>query len=355
MEIKILDSIIHGSLKPWMIDATNTRRFTELLKAAKAASTKTNSELQSQLFVLLTDFPDLQKVLSAEAPADVPVQQLLFNSQLPKYKDSVTQFYYFIITTETLRVFNSVLQQAANWTDLVDIRYQIGKTLTNIRVLAKQVTTELKEQGFTTVPDENSNHIHYTLHYHKHCLIHLYFSLQKSFENSLQQLTTLDDFYVLDLELPLSAVEQIEFIPPPVAVDVESNEYNGSQEGISFGFKDDLQKLKPVVNRLCFQITLLNEDVCTADDFIKVLTAKNILPGATKIQIGCETKHFRYCIDKFQPYFTELTLANIEKSQVFYSKKDTLIKANNLSASGSKNKLEPKEKATIDKIFKHLQ
>jgi hypothetical protein len=38
MEVKVLDSIMHGVLKPWKLDTTNTRRFTELVKAAKAAS-----------------------------------------------------------------------------------------------------------------------------------------------------------------------------------------------------------------------------------------------------------------------------------------------------------------------------
>lgn len=106
---------------------------------------------------------------------------------------------------------------------------------------------------------------------------------------------------------------------------------------------------------MCYQIDLLNEDVTSADELIKAFTAKSILPGAVKIQLGCETKHFRYCIDKFMPFFNNLTLANIEKSKIFYSKKDTLIKANNLSASSSKNKIEPKESANIDKIFKQLQ
>jgi len=68
-----------------------------------------------------------------------------------------------------------------------------------------------------------------------------------------------------------------------------------------------------------------------------------------------ETRLFRYTIDKFQPYFNGLSLANIAKSKLFYSKKDTLITANNLSASNSKSKIDPKEKSTIDKIFKQMQ
>jgi hypothetical protein len=160
---------------------------------------------------------------------------------------------------------------------------------------------------------------------------------------------------VLDLEELLSTVQQLEYVGPPAADEKGSPEYNGNQEAIHFGFKDDITKLTTVVNQLCHQIELLNDDVTSADELIKALTAKSILPGAVKIQLGCETKHFRYCIDKFTPYFNTLSLSNIEKSKIFYSKKDTLITANNLSASGSKNKIEPKEKANIDKIFKHLQ
>ena len=355
MEVKVLDSIMHGVLKPWKLDTTNTRRFTELVKAAKAASPSTNAELLSQLTALLVDYPSLQKIVADETIDNAPLQQLLYKTDLPKYKDAVTHFYYFIITGETLRVFNAVLQQAANWTELVDIRYQVGKTLTNVRVLAKQVTTELNEQGFTTVPDAQSSVVHFALHYLKHSLIQLYFSIQEQFKASLSQTTTIEDFYVLDLEEPLSTVQQLEYVGPPAPDEKGSTEYNGNQEAIHFGFKDDIAKLTTVVNQLCHQIELLNEDVTSADELLKVLISKSILPNSVKIQINCETKNFRYIVNKFKPYFHNLTLANIEKSQLFYSKSDNLITANNLSASNNKNAVEPKEKATIDKIFKQMQ
>jgi hypothetical protein len=355
MEVKILDSIMHGALKPWKLDTTNTRRFVELVKAAKAASPVTNADLHKQITALLTDFPTLEKLLPVASNTKDPLQPLQYKTDLPSYKDPVTNFYYFLITAETLRVYNAVLLQAATLTDLVDIQYQVGKVLNDVKVLAKQTAAELQEQGFTTTPDESSNHIHFALHYLKHSLILLYFSIQKAFEAQLQQTISLDDFYLLDLELPISAVQQIEYIGKPDADEEGNTEYNGNQDTVCFGFKDDVAKLTTVVNQLCYQIDLLNEDVTSADELIKAFTAKSILPGAVKIQLGCETKHFRYCIDKFMPYFNSLTLANIEKSKIFYSKKDTLIKANNLSASSSKNKIEPKESANIDKIFKQLQ
>ncbi|MCC6692860.1 MAG: hypothetical protein IT253_05625 [Chitinophagaceae bacterium] len=337
------------------MNTANTRRLTELVKSAKTVSPKNNADLLAQLTSLLSDYPDLQKIVETETVRDnTALKQPLFSIELPVPNDTVTRFYYLLIAADSLRIFNTVQQESSNWSELVDIRYQVNKTLTNIRVLAKQTASELIEQGFTTLPDEKSNHIHNTLYFLKHTLVALYFSVQESFKTNLKQVTTVEDFYILDLQEPLS--NMLPLIPVEQLTESETDDTAAiSQDKIHFGFKDDVGKLRTVINQLCFQIEYLNEDVTEADDLIKVLTAKNILPGSVKIQIGCETKHFRYTIDKFQPYFNSLTLANIAKSKLFYSKKDTLITANNLSASNSKSKIDPKEKATIDKIFKNLQ
>lgn len=348
MEIKILDSVLHGQLKPWKFNTTNTRRLVEVIKSAKADDNKI-----TRLQALLQDFPSLQKLITEQGiPSNL--QPLSFQPQLPAFKDPGTQFYFLLIIAEAQRIFDIMLHRSADWKEPVDIVYHVSKTLNNVKVLAVQSAEELKDRNLTTVPDEHCDLVHFALYYLKHNLIALYFSIQEVFKSHLQQPTSLDDFYLLDLQEPLANMLPLEFVGP-VKEDQEEQEYTDAQEKISFGFKDNVSKLKTVINQLCHQIELLNEDVTEADDLIKVLTAKNILPGAAKIQINCETKHFRYTIDKLKPYFNDLTLSNIEKSKVFYSKNDTLITANNLSASNSKGKIEPKEKSTIDKIFKQMQ
>ena len=351
MEVKILDSILHGSLKPWKIDTTNSRRFIGLVKAAKASTPTTNAELVKQLIELLSDFPAVRKLLNDEPKNPSTLQSLLFEIELPRYKDAVTNFYYLVITGETLRSYNTFLHQSESWTDLIDIRYQVGKTLTNVRVLAKQTGIELIEQGFTTHPDHQSEVTHFALYYLKNSLIQLYFSIQEHFRSSLESTISLEDFYLLDLEESNLNIIELK----PATKSSETGVEIPDQDRIWFGFRDDLTKLITVVNQLCFKIELLNEDVSSSEDLLKVFTSTNLTPGCIKIQLGCETKHFRYCFDKFKPYFNNLTLSNIERSKIFYSKQDILITANNLSVSSSKNKLEPKEKGTIDKIFKHLQ
>lgn len=352
MEVKVLDSIMHGVLKPWKLDTTNTRRFTELVKAAKAASLNTNAELLSQLTALLVDYPSLQKIVADETIGNEPLQQLLYKTDLPKYKDAATHFYYFIITGETLRIFNAVLQQAANWTELVNIRYQIGKTLTNVRVLAKQATTELNEQGFTTVPDAQSSVVHYALYYLKHSLIQLYFSIQEQFKARLSQTTTIEDFYLLDLEEPLTNIVYLKFVGQPTDSTQETNTNNSFQDKLSFGFTGDKDRLKAVIVQLCQKIELLNEDQTSSDTLFKIFTSRDLEAVTDKVYLGCETTQFRYIVDKLTPHFTNLKLKAIEKTGAFFSKNGTKITAQNLSAGKVDN---PKEKVTIDNILKQMQ
>lgn len=357
MELRIIDSILHGALKPWKFDIANKRRVIELLKSAKDIKGNSLADLYTQLSILLKDYPNLHKLV-----ANIPVNQkpaipLWYKATLPGFNDPVTNYYQLLITTETVRLFNEVIEHAATLPEKIDIQYQISKFLNSIKVLTKQTSDELLEQGYETIPDENSDHIHHTLYYLKYSLILLFFSIQTYFEDELPQIISEEDFYILDLEMPISLSRQqkIEYSGPSNKGKASSNEYAGQQDTISFGFKGEIEKLRVVVNKLCFDIELLNEDVTTADDLIKALTAKSFLPGATKIQLNCETKLFRKCIDKFKPHFGNLTLENIARSRIFYSKNDVLITANNLSSSGSKNKVEPKGSANIDKIFKHMQ
>jgi hypothetical protein len=347
MEIKILDKILHGRLKPWKFSIT-PRRLVDTIRAAK-----TQKDPIARLETLLQDFPLIKKIIADEGiPSNL--QPLCFQPQLPAFNDSATQYYSLLIDTEAQRIFNVMLQRSSAWELPVDVNYHVSDTLRNIKVLAFQSAEELNERNCTTVPGDQSDLIHFALYYLKHTLVALYFSIQEVFKDSLQQTISLDDFYLLDLQELLNTMLPLDFVAP-MKLEEDKPEYTGKQYKICFGFKDDVEKLRPVINQLCHQIELLNEDVTHADDLIKILTVKSFLPGAIKIQINCELKQFRYTIDKLQPYFNDLSLSNIERSQIFYSKKDTLITANNLSSSNSKGKIEPKEKSTIDKIFKQLQ
>lgn len=344
MELRILDSILHGVLKPWKLNTSNNKRFTELVKAAKRVKPATSRELHAQLYALLADFPTLQEVLEAEIPLDKKLQPLCFNINLPMYKNAVTNFYCLVITLETLRIYNRVFEYPKIYTNKIDFSFQIGKVMNYAKVLAEQASIEMDIMGFSGTPAqvEASD---YTVYFLKHSLIQLYFSIQEQFKDYLEETTTIEDFFILDLKEDLTAIVPLE------KMELSEQKEKSNTKKISFGFNEDVGKLRIVINQLCVKIELLNGDTST-DDMINILTTKNLLPGSVKIQIGCETVQFRYIIDKLKPYFSSLTPQNIEFAACFYSKKGTLIKAQNLYT----NKItHPKEKDKIDNIIKQLQ
>lgn len=203
MVVKILDSILHGDLKPWKIDASNQKRFTELVKTAGPVLPKTNAELQKQLIALFADYPKLQKILIEETPNNnAALQQHFFSIDIPKYNDPVTEFYHILITKEALRFFNHYLQQSEKWIDPVDIHFQVNSTLTNIRVLAKQTAEELKIRGFTSILESKSDYMHFALFTLKQILTALFFEVQERFATQLSQTTTEEFYYIHYLQEP---------------------------------------------------------------------------------------------------------------------------------------------------------
>jgi hypothetical protein len=352
MEVKLLDAILHGELKPWKLDASNTRRFTELVKAAKAASPTTTAELQKQLAILLADYPTLQKLLAVNSFADnTAVKMLLYKGEFPKYKDPITQYYFILIIALSLRFWNNFLKQSENWTHDTDIKYQVTKTLKGISVLTKQTATELHEQGFTTIPDEQSSFIHFALYYLKHSLIQLYFSIQESFKDSLVQVTTLEDFYLLDLEESKGMINELIKIDIVPSEEVKSIAQSGDKP-FSFGFKGDEAKLRNLISVLCTHKNLLDESVTKPDDFVKLLTTKDINDKDYKIQIGCETNLFQHVVDMLKFTSPKFNYANIGRCKYFTTKNGIPIQASLLSNSKSNNPLPKKTKEEINKIFK---
>lgn len=351
MEIKILDSILHGELKPWKLDTSSTKHFTELVRAAKAVSPTTNGELQKQLTSLLADYPTLKKWLDTAPTTSTALQPLVFKSELPACTNPPTHFYAAVISAETLRVYNSFMQQSVNWNTTIDIPFHTIRLLNSVKVLSQQTVAELQERGFTTVPDEQSSFIHFALYYLQHSLIQLYFSIQKVFENNLPQVTTLEDFYSLDLNLPRGRI--IELKKPAIVPEKEITSIAQSDnKPFSFGFKGDETKLRNLISVLCNHKNLLDESITKPDDFIKLLTTKNINDKEYKIQIGCETNLFQYIADKLKTTLPKFTYANIEKCNYFFTKNGKPVRASLLSNSKSNNPVSKQTKEEINKFFK---
>lgn len=352
MEIKILDNILHGELKPWKVDASNTRHFAELVKTAKTVSLTTNAELQKQLTALLDDYPTLKKWLATQTTkSNIALQQLVCGIDLPACSNPVTHFFAAIITAETLRVYNSFMQQSVNWNTSIDIPFQTGRLLNSLKVLTQQTVAELKERDFTTVPGEQSDTVHFALYYLQHKLIQLYFSVQETFKDNLPQVTTLVDFYSLDLNLPKAQIIELKKLTTVPTEEVKSIAQSDNKP-FSFGFKGDETKLRNLISVLCTHKNLLDETITKPDDFIKLLTTKDINDKNYKINIGCETNLFQYIVDKLKLTTPKFNYANIGRCNYFFTKNGNPIRASLLSNSKSNNPVSKQTKEEIDKFFK---
>lgn len=206
MEAKILDGIIHGELKPWLLEKKSQRFFSDTVFNDNQSPPIKYNDLVNKIAIFLAEFPKQTKFLNGEKNITLPISELKYKVQLPGYTNAFTKFYFTLINLESLRFYNSVLFASKNWIDLTDIRYQVEKTLNNLKVLSKQTVEELIGRGYDLNKISTTDNVNISLLYLLQHLILLYFSLQKQFEGSIRRVITLKDFYLLNLELPESSI-----------------------------------------------------------------------------------------------------------------------------------------------------
>ena len=98
------------------------------------------------------------------------------------------------------------------------------------------------------------------------------------------------------------------------------------------------------LTQLNFKIEFLREDA-SPEDFIAVLTRKS----EKEIHLNIDNRNFHYLLTKIQEYFFNYSITAVAKTNKIYSKRGTLLKANNLiNAKGDY----PSLKDDIDEVFK---
>ena len=122
---------------------------------------------------------------------------------------------------------------------------------------------------------------------------------------------------------------------------------------LSFGFsRQDESKLISAIKKLCLDLDILKYPVSAADDFIQILLSEDLSTVNKPIFLNCKTVEFSYIIKSLSPFFNSLNPVTIEKSKLFYSKKNILINAQNLY---SNTKTDIYKKKDIDKILNQMQ
>jgi hypothetical protein len=349
MEIKILNSILFKELMPWTFDAKGTKAINEKIKKVGSKEPTTEAELVQQLQILLADYSDLSKWLTKQnTKGTSTLKNHCYAIDFPAYSDAVSKFYNTVISLETLRVYNAFNTKMQKYSKKVDIVYHTTIALKNIKALTVNTVKEIKERGFEEAPTEQSSLPHFVLQSLRQHLTILFFDIQELSKGSIDSSTSIEDFYLLDLNLPKAQISELQ----KVEIETEKAEKPTSKEKLSFGFKGTEAKLKSVITLLNNQVEFLNESKCSTDDLVAILTSKALTTKMHKVYFGCETVQLRYIIDKLSASFNNLTPTALEKSGLFYTKTNKLLKAQNLYS----NKIEsPKNQSTIDNIINQMK
>jgi len=350
MDLLIFQKILFDSLMPWLITSADERVMLANLRTVSDEDAETTKEAIQNLQHLLAHQPDITAWLQLQLPPEkIKVQPLCYTSDLPDYTDGITKFYQSLIDLEILRVFNCFFYDSQKWVDDDILNYNTEMLLRDIKRYLNRTTNKIHELGFTSIDQKEMPFIPFVLYYLKYQLINLYSSVQEAHKEKLTVTINVQDLYLTVLKEKKS---QIRDIYPTFKTPIGAKTQKSKPPRLSFGCNIKKEKLSPIIIRLCDEIQLLNEDISPADELLDLLYSRDIKAGTKKIRINCDNKNFRYIIEKLMQFFDNLTFINIERSQSFYSKKEKLIVSNDLSKARSYN---PKLKATIDKIFNHLQ
>ena len=349
MEIKILNSILFKELMPWTFDAKGTKAINEKIKKVGSKEPTTEAELVQQLQILLADYSDLSKWLTKQnTKGTSTLKNHCYAIDFPAYSDAVSKFYNAVISLETLRVYNAFNTKMQKYSKKVDIVYHTTIALKNIKALTVNTVKEIKERGFEEAPTEQSSLPHFVLQLLRQHLTILFFDIQELSKASIDSPTSIEDFYLLDLNLPKAQISELQ----KVEIETEKAEKPTTKEKLSFGFKGTEVKLKSTITSLVNQVELLNEQKCTADHLVTILTSKALTTKMHKVYFGCETVQLRYIIDKLSASFNNLTPSALEKSGLFYTKTNKPLKAQNLYSNKIDN---PKNQPTIDNIINQMK
>lgn len=105
--------------------------------------------------------------------------------------------------------------------------------------------------------------------------------------------------------------------------------------------------LKDLITQLNFKIELVEDD-SDVKRMYEILTAQDYNEIKGTVRLRCKTTQFVYIMLKLKSKFSNLTFAEIERSEKFYSSDGNIIKADNMSNSKTES---PKDKTEIDAVF----
>jgi hypothetical protein len=329
-EPTLFDNILYNNLQPWLCSNNPDEKFAPLL-----------SEIE-------TIYPE---------------SQFMYEIGFYRPFNHKTKYYKKLIINEANSYCNKIINLVNEDKNIKLQKYWINDTLNNkMQTRLKDIGKIIKGKDYQLVyinPRKTSFNIDtehktdtYIIQLLKQALIKAYLEIQQPFKKIIaDSLLIEEDFYTQFLFEPIPDVKFLKEIPEVVIVEEGEEEFQPKK--LSFGYNEtSTEKLQNICRLLIIKVDFLNDNLTSEKDFVEVMTSKDLIESDKQIHIGCETTQFRYIVDKLKPLFTDLTLSNIEKSKSFFSKNGVVITASNLSRNKHHD---PKQKETIDRIFKEVQ
>lgn len=356
MELNIYKSILYSELKPWASNAINEKFYRQNLSTNFIKPTPTINEYYIALKELLKDKPNLFKEDGLEVYISQPNTEINYEILCPLVEvileeptTSTQKFYHFLLYNETTRLSNRIfkcINKDISEIQKKEIIQNVVKSCKNILfcIGTDQESFPKTELTAYVIPQLINN------------VIRLLIETEKLYSHYLADIpSTKNELFGELLKQPIPEINIDKTTPEfqtvyNILLGIDDYKFEKSNR-FSFGFNGDTTKLKSVLTALNRNIELLNEDKSTVDDLFSVLTHNNLKLGAAQIHLGCETTQFSYVISKLEHYFSNFNPTTIEQSNLFYSKKGTLLKRNNLYKNNNKF---PKEQDNIDEIIKQL-
>ena len=356
MELTIFKNIIYGELKPWASNAINDKFYRQNLSASFMKPTHGINEYYKTLKELHKDKPNLFKDDGLEIYLVQPDNDISHEILYPLVEVSLKQpttatqrFYHYLLYNEATRLTDRVFKSINKEINEIQKKEIIQSVVKSCKDLLLRIGTDQESFPKTeltsyVIPQLITN------------LIRFLKETEKLYPQFLSDLpSTKNELFGELLQQPIPEIDINKTTPEfqtayNILLGIDNYKFEKDTR-FSFAFNGDKEKLKSALSALNRIVELLNEDKTTIDDLLSVLTSKNLKLGAPPIHLGCETTQFSYIISKFEQHFSNFNPSTIEQSNLFFSKKGTVLKRNNLYKNKSNF---PKEQTNIDEIIRQL-
>lgn len=362
VELSLFNSILHGPLRPWKLDTSNTKYYSRMVSNSSFTSLKGGiTQFEKELVEIANEHKfKISKVENFQIYFDNAQQDSLAEIDSPliimvetQPTNVIARFYYYLIKNEVTRLTNTMFQVLTKEMDESHkkaIPYYFHAKIVD---LLKEIPNN---QNFIDPTDTISAFVIETL---KFQTIRLLLETEHLYEHLLEQAIS-DKYQIfgdyLNQDIPddnfYKESERLSHFQDLIKFgEKEDNFKFPKSDRVTFGFTGDKKKLDSVLKQLQLQINLLNEDKTKVENLLEILTSPNLILGTPLVYLNCETTQFSYLVSKLEQHFISFNPTEIGKTKLFYSKKENVIKRQNLY----KNLIdEPKKMEEIDNIIKHL-